>query len=137
MSTAMLYYLAWQEDDWLDEVLDRFPEVNALVPTVKTFEMLAEQRESGEVKHAVLVLNAAQEQERCREFLQLCKTHAQMSRDPLYIVGLKPEEEEAWQEAYPNAKIIVITGFAVEFDYDAVLARMEIDLEEPIEFSPE
>ncbi|GED31482.1 MULTISPECIES: hypothetical protein [Brevibacillus] len=129
MSTAMLYYLAWQEDDWLDEVLDRFPEVNALVPTVKTFEMLAEQRESGEVKHAVLVLNAAQEQERCREFLQLCKTHAQMSRDPLYIVGLKPEEEEAWQEAYPNAKIIVITGFAVEFDYDAVLARMEIDLE--------
>lgn len=129
MSTAMLYYLAWQEDDWLDEVLDRFPEVNALVPTVKTFEILAEQRESGEVKHAVLVLNAAQEQERCREFLQLCKAHAQMSRDPLYIVGLKPEEEEAWQEAYPNAKIIVITGFAVEFDYDAVLARMEIDLE--------
>ncbi|MDR7314409.1 hypothetical protein [Brevibacillus nitrificans] len=129
MSTAMLYYLAWQEDDWLDEVLDRFPEVNALVPTVKTFEMLAEQRESGEVKHAVLVLNASQEQERCREFLQRCKTHAQISLDPLYIVGLKPEEEEAWQEAYPNAKIIVITGFAVEFDYDAVLARMEIDLE--------
>lgn len=129
MSTAMLYYLAWQEDDWLDEVLDRFPEVNALVPTVKTFEMLAEQRKSGEVKRAVLVLNAAGERERTHEFLQLCKSDPQLSTDPLYIVGLKPEEEEAWQEAYPNAKIIVITGFAVEFDYDAVLARMEIDLE--------
>ncbi|WNC13404.1 hypothetical protein [Brevibacillus brevis] len=129
MSTAMLYYLAWQEDDWLDEVLDRFPEVNALVPTVKTFEMLAERRQSGEVTRAVLVLNAAEEQARCREFLQLVLAHPQLSRDPLYIVGLKPEEEEAWQEAYPNAKIIVITGFAVEFDYDAVLARMEIDLE--------
>ncbi|KQL45629.1 hypothetical protein AN963_11245 [Brevibacillus choshinensis] len=129
MSTAMLYYLAWQEDDWLDEVLDRFPEVNALVPSVKTFEMLAEQRKSGEVKRAVLVLNAAGEQDRTREFLQLCMADPQMSVDPLYIVGLKPEEEEAWQEAYPNAKIIVITGFAVEFDYDAVLARMEIDLE--------
>lgn len=129
MSTAMLYYLAWQEDDWLDEVLDRFPEVNALVPTVKTLEMLAEQRKSGEVKRAVLVLNAAGEQDRTREFLQLCMADPLMSVDPLYIVGLKPEEEEAWQEAYPNAKIIVITGFAVEFDYDAVLARMEIDLE--------
>ncbi|MED4583049.1 hypothetical protein [Brevibacillus choshinensis] len=129
MSTAMLYYLAWQEDDWLDEVLDRFPEVNALVPSVKTFEMLAEQRKSGEVKRAVLVLNAAGEQDRTREFLQLCMADPQMSVDPLYIVGLKAEEEEAWQEAYPNAKIIVITGFAVEFDYDAVLARMEIDLE--------
>lgn len=129
MSTAMLYYLAWQEDDWLDEILDRFPEVNALVPTAKTFELLADQRKSGEIERAVLVLNAAHEQERCREFLQLCSADPQLSTDPLYIVGLKPEEEEAWQEAYPSAKIIVITGFAVEFDYDAVLARMEIDLE--------
>jgi hypothetical protein len=61
--------------------------------------------------------------------LQLCMADPLLSKDPLYIVGLKPEEEEAWQEAYPHAKIIVITGFAVEFDYDAVLARMEIDLE--------
>lgn len=129
MSTAMMYYLAWHEDDWLDEVLDRFPEVNAVVPTVKTFEMLSEQRKSGEVKRAVLVLNAAQEQDRCREFLRLCMADPNISADPLYIVGLKPTEEEAWQEAYPHAKIIVITGFAVEFDYDAVLARMEIDLE--------
>ncbi|WP_429843442.1 hypothetical protein [Brevibacillus sp. FIR094] len=129
MSTAMLYYLAWNEDDWLDEVLDRFPEINALVPSVKTFELLAKQRESGEVERAVLVLNAAVEQERCKEFLRLCQEHPQLSVAPLYIVGLKPEEEEAWQEAYPHAKIIVITGFAVEFDYDAVLARMEIDLE--------
>jgi hypothetical protein len=129
MSTAMLYYLAWHEDDWLDEVLDRFPEVNAIVPSVKTFELLAKQRESQEVERAVLVLNAAAEQERCREFLRLSQEHPMLSKDPLYIVGLKPDEEKAWQEAYPHAKIIVITGFAVEFDYDAVLARMEIDLE--------
>ncbi|MGN7469804.1 hypothetical protein [Brevibacillus sp. SAFN-007a] len=129
MSTAMLYYLAWHEDDWLDEVLDRFPEVNAMVPTAKTFELIAGQRESNEVTRAVLVLNAAEEQDRCREFLRLRQEHPLLSKDPLYLVGLKPEEEEAWQEAYPDAKIIVITGFAVEFDYDAVLARMEIDLE--------
>ncbi|MFD2370760.1 hypothetical protein ACFSO0_12565 [Brevibacillus sp. GCM10020057] len=129
MSTAMLYYLAWQEDDWLDEILDRFPEVNALVPTAKTFEQLAKARKLGEVNRAVLVLNAAHEQERTREFLQLCMADPLLSTDPLYIVGLKPEEEGAWQEAYPSAKIIVITGFAVEFDYDAVLARMETDLE--------
>ena len=128
MSTAMMYYLAWHEDDWLDEILDRFPEVNAIVPTAKTFAMLAEQRKSGEVTRAVLVLNAAQEQERCHAFLQMCMADEQLSRDPLYIVGLKPEEEQAWQDAYPHAKIIVITGFAVEFDYDAVLNRMEIDL---------
>ncbi|TGV05514.1 hypothetical protein EN829_054540 [Mesorhizobium sp. M00.F.Ca.ET.186.01.1.1] len=129
MSTAMLYYLAWHEDDWLDEVLDRFPEVNAMVPTAKTFELIVGQRESKEVERAVLVLNAAQEQDRCREFLRLCQEHPELSKDPLYLVGLKPDEEEAWKEAYPYAKIIVITGFAVEFDYDAVLARMEIDLE--------
>lgn len=129
MSTAMMYYLAWHEDDWLDEMLDRFPEVNAVVPTAKTFAMLAEQRKSGEVERAVLVLNAAQEQERCHAFLQQCMTDPFLSADPLYIVGLRPEEEKAWQETYPHAKIVVITGFAVEFDYDAVLARMEIDLE--------
>lgn len=129
MSTAMMYYLAWHEDDWLDEILDRFPEVNAVVPTTKTYAMLAEQRRSGEVRRAVLVLNAAQEQERCHAFLQMCMADELLSKDPLYIVGLKPEEEKEWQEAYPHAKIIVITGFAVEFDYDAVLARMEIDLE--------
>jgi hypothetical protein len=129
MSTAMMYYLAWQEDDWLDEMLDRFPEVNALVPTAKTFATLSEQRRTGEVERAVLVLNAAHEQEKCHAFLRMCMEDERLSTDPLYIVGLRPEEEQVWQEAYPRANIVVITGFAVEFDYDAVLDRMEIDLE--------
>jgi hypothetical protein len=127
MSTAMMYYLAWQEDDWLDEILDRFPHVNALVPTAKTFAQLKEQRTQWD--RIVVVLNAANEQEKCREFLNLLESDERLSADPLYIVGLKPDEEQDWQNAYPRANIIVITGFAVEFDYDAVLTRMEEDLE--------
>ncbi|MFY0542581.1 hypothetical protein [Brevibacillus sp. H7] len=127
MSTAMMYYLAWQEDDWLDEILDRFPQVNALVPTAKTFQQLKEQR--SEMERVVIVLNAAYEQDKGKEFLRLLANDEQLSADPLYIVGLKPEEADEWQTAYPHAKIIVITGFAVEFDYDSVLAQMEADLE--------
>ncbi len=127
MSTAMMYYLAWQEDDWLDEILDRFRHVNALVPTPKTFQQIKEQR--NELDRVVIVLNAAYEQEKCREFLQMLEDDERLSSDPLYIVGLKPEEEENWQKAHPHARIIVITGFAVEFDYDSVLALMEADLE--------
>jgi len=127
MSTAMIYYLAWQEDDWLDELLDRFPQVNALVPTAKTFAQLQEQRAQWD--RAVLVLNAAQEQEKCQEFLEWLERDERLSADPLYIVGLKPDEEQEWQNRFPRARIIVITGFAVEFDYESVLDRMEEDLE--------
>jgi len=129
MFTGLIYYLAWEEDDWLDELLDRFPELNALVPSAKTFQMMQEMRRTGEVERCVIVLNAAVEQEKCHQFLRLLAKDEQLSRDPLYIVGLKPEEQAAWQEAYPHANIIVITGFAVEFDYDAVLTRMAADLE--------
>jgi hypothetical protein len=129
MSTAMIYYLAWQEDDWLDEILDRFPQVNALVPNAKTFQLLQEQRDTAEVERGVLVLNAACEQEKCREFLQLIETDERLAADPLYIVGLKPGEEEEWKAAYPRANIVVITGYAVEFDYDSVLDKMEADME--------
>ncbi|USG67086.1 hypothetical protein NDK47_07285 [Brevibacillus ruminantium] len=129
MSTAMMVYLAWEEDDWLDEVLDRFPEVRAMVPNVKTWQLLQEERHIHGLDRYVIVLNAAHEQEECRQFLRLLQESESFSRDSLYIVGLKPEEEESWQRDYPQAKIIVITGFAVEFDYDAVLSQMESDLE--------
>jgi hypothetical protein len=128
MSTAMMYYLAWQEDDWLDELLDRFPQVHALVPNAKTFHLLREERDTGEVERGVIVLNAAYEQEKCREFLQLIQTDERLAADPLYIVGLKPEEKEEWKASYPQANIVVITGFAVEFDYDSVLDQMEADM---------
>jgi len=127
MSTVMIYYLAWQEDDWLDELLDRFPQVNALVPTAKTFAQLQEQR--AHLDRVVLVLNAAQEQEKCQEFLEWLERDERLSADPVYIVGLKPDEEQEWQNRFPRARIIVITGFAVEFDYESVLDRMEEDLE--------
>jgi hypothetical protein len=129
MSTAMIYYLAWQEDDWLDEILDRFPQVHALVPNAKTFQLMQEQRDTGEVERGVIVLNAAHEQKTCREFLQRIETDQRLAADPLYIVGLKPEEEEEWKAAYPQANIVVITGFAVEFDYDSVLDQMAADME--------
>lgn len=129
MSNPMMYYLAWEEDDWLDELLDRFPEVNAHVPTAKTFAELSRQRRTGEVERAVLVLNASQEKEKCHAFLRMCMEDERLSQDPLYIVGLKPEEEQDWREMYPHAEIVVITGFVFTFDYDAVLDRMERDLE--------
>ncbi|GAA4716910.1 hypothetical protein GCM10023228_24240 [Brevibacillus fulvus] len=128
MAKNFLYYLAWEEDDWLDEILDRFPEINALVPTSKTFQLLQEQQRSDEVKRAVIVLNAAHQQEKCREFLQRLQADPVLSTYPLYIVGLRETEEQEWQQAFPQAKIIVITGFAVEFNYEQVLDQMEADL---------
>ncbi|EMT52040.1 hypothetical protein I532_14393 [Brevibacillus borstelensis AK1] len=130
MSTAMMVYLAWQEDDWLDEILDRFSEVRAMVPNAKTFRLLKEEKDSQQIdRYVVIVLNAAYEQEECRQFLQQWEADGRSAHDSLYIVGLKPDEQESWQRAYPQANIIVITGFAVEFDYDSVLSQMESDLE--------
>ncbi|MEJ8543892.1 hypothetical protein [Brevibacillus borstelensis] len=129
MSTAMMVYLAWQEDDWLDEILDRFSEVRAMVPNAKTSRLLKDERDLQQIERFVIVLNAAFEQEECRQFLQQWETDERSARDSLYIVGLKPDEQESWQRAYPQANIIVITGFAVEFDYDSVLSQMESDLE--------
>lgn len=129
MAATMIYYLAWQEDDWLDEILDYFPQLNALVPTSRTLELLKAHRDIGEVERAVIVINAGDEQEKSREFIQLLQADDRLAADPLYIVGLREAEAEQWQKDFPQAKIIVITGFAVEFDYDAVFRQMEADLE--------
>jgi hypothetical protein len=129
MAATMIYYLAWQEDEWLDEILDRFPQVNALVPTTRTLELLKTHRDLGEVERAVIVVNAGDEREKCKEFLRLLQTDERLAADPLYIVGLREAEAERWRAAFPQANIIVITGFAVEFDYESVLKRMEADLE--------
>lgn len=129
MSTAMLVYLAGEEDDWLDEILDRFQEVRAMVPGAKTFRLLQEERQALGLERMVLVVNAAYEQEECRQFLRLVQEDEQFASDPLYLVGLKEGEQDSWKQAYPQAKMVVMTGFAVEFDYDAVLSQMASDLE--------
>lgn len=129
MSQAMIYYLAWQEDEWLDEILDRFRQVNAWVPTAKTFQLIKEERDSQAVKRAVFILHAGHEQEKTREFLRMLQTDARLAEDPLYIVGLKEAEAAQWQQDYPQAKIFVITGYLFDYDYEPVLQQIEADLE--------
>lgn len=129
MAQAMIYYLAWQEDDWLDELLDFFPAVNAVVPTRKTLDLMREQRAEGLADKRLVVLNPSGEEEKSREFLQALTADLDWQAVPLYIVGLTEEQAPAWQEAYPQAKVIVITGFAVEFDYTGVMRQMQADLE--------
>jgi len=129
MAQAMIYYLAWQEDDWLDELLDFFPAVNAVVPTLKTLDLMRHQRAEGLADQRLVVLNPAGEEAKSREFLQSLTADPDWKAAPLYIVGLTEHQAPAWQEAYPQAKVIVITGFAVEFDYEGVMRQMQADLE--------
>ncbi|WP_139491434.1 hypothetical protein [Brevibacillus dissolubilis] len=127
MSRNMLYYLAWEEDDWLDELLDYFPVINAVVPTTKTLQLMKEHCEIGEVDKAVIVINLAHEKEKNKDFLAQLAGDEELSRYPLYFVGLKEAEKDEWQAAYPQAKIIVITGFVVEFDFEAVCKQIEAE----------
>lgn len=130
MVSAMLYYLAWQEDDWLDEVLDRFRQVNALVPTSKSFQLMQTQHDQGEVKRAVVVVNAAHEKDKSKDFLKLMQTDQRLSSEPLYIVGVTEEEAAEWRILYPRANVIVISGYVFDFDFESVLDLMEADLME-------
>jgi len=123
----MLYYLAWEEDDWLDEILDYFRSVNAVVPTAKTLQFMKEQRAEGVARNAVVVLNAAHEPEKSMEFLHLLQNDDEWKNVPLYIVGLEEHQEAEWQAAFPRANIVVIRGSKYEFDYEAVLKEMNAE----------
>ncbi len=129
MATQMLYYLAWQEDDWLDEILDFFPQVNAVVPTAKTLEQIKLQHDQGERDKLLLVLNVAGETEKSKEFLSLLQKEEKLSDKPLYLVGVEPSEEESWQQAVPQAKVIAIKVHPFEFPYEEVLRQMKADWE--------
>lgn len=123
----MVYYLSWEEDDWLDEILDFFPSVNALVPTVKTVEQIRKQLEEGIVERALFIVNVGEQGDKTGEIVRLLASDSAFSRFPLYLVGLNETEAEKWKSVVPQAKTVVITGFAVEFDYEAVLREMKAD----------
>ncbi|UFJ39371.1 hypothetical protein LOK74_14980 [Brevibacillus humidisoli] len=130
MERLMVYYFAWQEDEWLDEILDYFSEVNALVPTQQTLELVKEQRREEGIGKSLIIVNTAGEPEKSGRFLDLLTQDDTLADAPLYIVGVSEREAADWQQAYPRAKVVAITGFAVEFDYTRVLAGMESAWEE-------
>lgn len=126
----MVHYFAWQEDEWLDELLDFFTDVHALVPTSETLALVKEQRRQEGIDRGIIVVNPTGEPEASQAFLDLLTTDEALRHDPLYIVGVAEQEAARWQKAYPTAKVVAITGFAVEFDYARVLAQMKADWEE-------
>lgn len=128
MASKMLYYLAAEEDHWLDELLDYFPIMNAMVPTKKTLQLIEEQIEAGEITQSVLVINVTGLEDRLPTLLEECQSLEHVEKQPLYLVGIKEGEEEQWRSNYPQAKVIVITGFLVEFDFESVCREMEADL---------
>ncbi len=131
MTKQMVYYLAWQEDEWLDEFLDRFPNVNALVPTVKSLEQIKAQR-AGEGDRILLVINPSGEPQLTRELLRKLSEDEALSREPLYLVGVRPDEAAEWQAASPHARVVVMDKPSYEFDFDNVLDRMEAEWEEQV-----
>ncbi|MFB0831161.1 hypothetical protein [Brevibacillus laterosporus] len=128
MASKMLYYLAAEEDHWLDELLDYFPIMNATVPTKKSLQMIEEQLKAGEITQSVLVINVSGLEDRLSTLLEECQELEHVQKQPLYLVGIKEGEEEQWRNNYPQAKIVAITGFLVEFDFEAVCREMEADL---------
>ncbi|ERM17196.1 hypothetical protein [Brevibacillus laterosporus] len=128
MASKMLYYLAAEEDHWLDELLDYFPIMNATVPTKKSLQMIEEQLKAGEITQSVLVINVSGLEDRLPTLLEEYQELEHVQKQPLYLVGIKEGEEEQWRNNYPQAKIVAITGFLVEFDFEAVCREMEADL---------
>lgn len=127
----MIYYMTWQEDDWLDEIIDRFPGVNAMVPNGKTLQLIRQAKAEGEVDRVVLVISVAHEPQETKQFVDLLVADPVFAESPLFLVGVSPAEQSEWQAGYPRADVVAIDCHPFEFDYDAVLARMGQGLEEP------
>jgi hypothetical protein len=125
MALDMVYYLAFEEDDWLDEILDYFREVNSVVPSTKTLQLMREQRANGVVENVLLVINVAHEKERSKDFLLHLQADDIWTNIPLYLVGVDEDEEAQWRTICPRAKVVVIRGSKYEFDYEAVLKDMK------------
>lgn len=127
MAKRMVYYVSWEEDDWLDEILDRFPEVNALVPTAKSLKRIREQRERGEVEKAACVVNVSGDQKEIRAFLDGLVSDERLSGDPLFLVGMKEAESDEWQRLYPQARVAAVPPYDFTFDYGSVLSAIEAE----------
>lgn len=130
MARNILYYFSWQEDVWLDEFLDRFREVNALVPNSKSLQLIQEEREQNPSVGMVIVVNVEEANAETEQFLQSLEKSPLYGEVPLFFVGLKNEQEEAgWLARYPQAKGIVVAEHTYDYDYEPILSRIEAEWE--------
>lgn len=124
MERLIVFYFTWQEDQWLDELLDHFPAVIAMLPTAQSLRLAKEQLREEEAKKALLIVHPAGETEQTRDFLDRLACDETFAEHPLYIVGVAEAEQAAWQAACPAAEVVAVGEADVAFDYTEVLARM-------------
>ena len=128
MERNILVYYAWEEDLWLDEFLDRFREVNAMVPNPKSLQVLQDDRKDNPEQGLVIVVNVGEGRVETEQFLQALAQTTLYSEVPLFFVGLNSEEEkQEWIQRYPNAKGIVVTEHTWDYDYEPILKRIEAE----------
>lgn len=126
MERNILYYFAWQEDIWLDEFLDRFQEVIALVPTGKS---LQEIQDTSSAKR-VIVVNVEQQPEETELFLQALMKSDLYEEVPIFFVGLDSEQKKVdWVSRYPRAKGIVVEEHTYDYNYEPILSQIEAEWE--------
>ncbi|WP_232699558.1 hypothetical protein [Brevibacillus daliensis] len=128
MMNNMIFYLAWEEEHWLDELLDYFPQLIAMVPTVSTLERIETELQEGQIDRTVLVINVENQPDTIEIILQAIASSTQLQSIPIYLVGVTEENQEKWQSICPQAKMIVIKGFLVEFNFEQVCRQIESDL---------
>lgn len=125
-----LVYYAWEEDIWLDEFLDRFRDVNAMIPNPKSLQMLQEEISENPGSKLVIVVNVGEGKPETEDFLQALEQVPFYSQVPLYFVGLSSEEEKhEWLRRYPHAKGIVVTEHTWDYDYEPILRQIEAEWE--------
>lgn len=124
----ILVYFAWEEDIWLDEFLDRFREVNAMIPNLKSLQMLQEEQSVDAPSNLVIVVNVGEGKEETEGFLQALTQSSLYTDVPLFFVGISSDEEQAeWSKRYPRAKGIVVQEHTWDHDYEPILSLIEAE----------
>lgn len=126
MDQKILYYFAWQEDIWLDEFLDRFQEVIALVPTAKSLQEI----QDAPSQNKVIVVNVEEQPDETELFLQTLFNSSLLDDVPVFFVGLDSEQKKAeWVSRYPRAKGIVVEEHTYDYNYEPILSQIEAEWE--------
>lgn len=126
MDRKLLYYFAWQEDIWLDEFLDRFQEVIALVPTAKSLQEINDAPTS----RKVIVVNVEEQPDETEQFITIIFQSSQYAGIPVFFVGLNSEQKKAeWLSRYPKAKGIVVEEHTYDYNYELILNQIEAEWE--------
>ncbi|MGD8192388.1 hypothetical protein ACQCN2_20645 [Brevibacillus ginsengisoli] len=128
MKRNILAYYAWEEDLWLDEFLDRFREVNAMVPTPKSLQSLQDEIKDDHEQSLIIVVNVGEGKQETEQFLKALVQTPLYSAIPLFFVGLNSEEEkQEWIKRYPNAKGIVVVEHTWDYDYEPIMRQIEAE----------